>query len=452
MNLTCEQTGESDLRIFWRGELVAEIQSLRLVFARFRPDGIPLIASTVPLSLFWMQYANHEDPDRNAGSHTQLRVAECRADRVLVECSGRTFSGACTSRVFLSVRATGLPLRFHYTIEASLKVVASSGWPVTPNPHHGEVEFANVWPEGTFVTGNERKRYNGCYVVHAGDVLRIPHHHLESSDKHNIPLVRGDQFCWLLEEENPCITILSEQPVVAGLCGYMWDAHFAYRVCPDDRSVVLPAGAGFEASYTLSCLERAEAEGIARAGRNRPVQDADQIPVYVDGVNRFSGRAGSTAVEGREEWPWETESDGQGGADFRIDRSTGVDDSSSLRIDSSSPGFSCWKVTALGPAYGKRAYAEGSRFRLTAYVRSENLAGRATLALRLHREGHGSVFRLEDYEVYASEMRVQGNTGWTKVEALSPPISPAPDRLHILLVHDGPGTSWFDNVLLEVVS
>lgn len=73
------------------------------------------------------------------------------------------------------------------------------------------------------------------------------------------------------------------------------------------------------------------------------------------------------------------------------------------------------------------------------------------LAIRLHRENSGSVFNIDNYEVIASMHSLQGTSRWTKLEVITPPIFPAPDRLHLLLIQEGKGTTWFDNVLLEVL-
>src|SRR5512141_2481369 len=90
------------------------------------------------------------------------------------------------------------------------------------------------------------------------------------------------------DEENPCITLLASETVTAGLCAYMWDAHFAYKICTEGRDVLLPAGAHFEAGYELSSIDENEAEAIIDKAVDRPAPELAKIPLYVPGVNHFT--------------------------------------------------------------------------------------------------------------------------------------------------------------------
>ena len=74
MSLTVKKTESSGLSIYDDQEQIAEINGLKLTFARFRPDGRALINDTVPLFLFWMQYANHQDPERNASAGATVEI------------------------------------------------------------------------------------------------------------------------------------------------------------------------------------------------------------------------------------------------------------------------------------------------------------------------------------------------------------------------------------------
>lgn len=448
---TCEQTGPADVVIRYGPDIVGLIRDLRLVCGRFRPGGRCCIGPTVPLPLFWMQYANHQDPERNAGSDARATVRESGPERIVISCTGRTASGACVSSMTLSVSAEEDPVRFCYHVDARLEVTSESGWTVTPNMEHGEVEFANLWPDGTFVPGGgDRKLYQGCFVEGPLGILRIPHTHFESADKHNIPLHPRKRFLWLLEDENPCLTLESGSPVLAGVCAYMWDAHFGYRVCSNREPVILPVGSLFEAAYSLRAMSREEGEAIARSAAGGKSPETESVPIYLPGLNRFSTFPVDLQERIADAWPWETEIDANVDAHCVIDDRIGFDDSHSARIESRSSGKASWKATTIGPAYGQQEFPAGSRFRLSAQVRTENLAGTATVVLRLHREGTEDLFDPSTYERFASPLTVRGDTRWTLLDLTTPPISPPPDRVHILLVQEGPGTSWFDNVELEV--
>jgi hypothetical protein len=432
-------------------EQIAEIRDLKLTLARFRANGRVLIGETVPLFLFWMQYANHQDPERNVGTGGQVEIVSQESDQVVLNCSGTTASGACLSSVDLTIRRILDPIRYVYSVHATLDVVSEQGWLVIPNPTQGEIEFVNLWPEGTFSPNpSDSKRYQACYFVAPSSVERIPHHHLETSDKHNLKMNRGERFLWLQENENPCLTILTENTVTAGLCAYMWDAHFAYKICNEGKEIVLPAGSHFEASYELTSLDESEAKAIVERAVDRPSPELSTIPLYVSGVNHFRRTLQNVDADWRYIWPWESEGDSLSTPIF--DLRTGFDDSSCLRIDSRGSGKSCWKVTTLGPAFGGKPFVDGSQYQLSAIVKTSNLEGKTMIAVRLHRENQGSVFDLQNYEVFTSGHTLQGDTDWRLLKLITPPISPAPDRLHLLLIQEGSGTTWFDDVFFEVLS
>jgi hypothetical protein len=451
MNLNAKQNGPADLTVLDGADQIAEIRELKLTSARFRPGGRALVGETLPLFLFWMQYANHQDPERNTGTGGKVEIISQNPDRVVLKCSGTTASGACSSSVVLTISRAQDPIRYVYAVQATLNVHSEQGWLVTPNPTQGEVEFANLWPDGTFSPNpNDPKRYQACCIVTSKVVEKIPHHHLESSDKHDVVMNQGDRFLWLQEDENPCLTILTEPTITAGLCAYMWDAHFAYKICTEGKEVLLPAGSHFEAGYELTSLDQNEAKQIVDRAVDRPAPDLATIPLYVSSVNHFRGTLQNAGADLRYIWPWEAEGDSVSTPVF--DLGFGFDDSSCLRIDSRGDGKSCWKVTTLGPAYGGKAFVDGSQYRLSAIVKTSKLEGKAMIAMRLHREKQGSVFDIRSYETFTSGQTLQGDTDWKLLRVVTPPISPAPDRLHLLLIQEGSGTTWFDDVFFEVLS
>ena len=450
MALATERRGTADLLISDDGESVAAIAGPDLTFLRFRLEGPAHISGEVPLPLHWRQYANHQDPDRNAGQNARIeQVAEEEGRRVLVVCSGRNGSGAVESQTTLELIRLEHPVRYELVVRTLLR--ASDRWHVTPNPNHGELEFCTLFPVGAFSSDPAApKRYQVSVLQQGGEVWKIPHHHLESADKHNIPLHHGGRFLWLLEDENPCVTLLSARPVEAGLCAYMWDGHFGYRVCGEGLPVALPPGSRFEAAYRLSALGREEGSVLAGAARPRPAPGIEGIPLYCRGLNRFDRNGGDAAEDPDRSWPWEFEILRRGErCEGTLDRSTGADDNRSLRITGTGAASGRWIATTIGPAYGEGVFADNARYRLEALVRTRALSGRAELALRLHRTGKPGLFDPSSYEVFRAARHVAGDSDWTRLELLTPSISPAPDRVHLLMEHNGDGISWFDNVLFE---
>jgi len=450
--LATERRGPAELIIRDDDEVIAEIAGADLINLRFQPGGLIHVLPEVPIPLHWRQYANHQDPERNASQDPRLEhLHEQEGKRVVATCSGRNLSQSIESRTTVELLRLIEPIRYEITVETHLCVKEGSSYHVTPNVHHGELEFLTLFPSGTFTPGDDRaKRYQACYLQQGQAVWRIPHHHLESADKHNIPLGAHDRLLWLLEEENPCFELLSSDPVLAGVCAYMWDGHLAYSVCDGGRPVELPGGSRYRARYRLSAIGWDQGASLTGAARARPAPGIAEIPLYTRGLNRFE-KSGETATKDPAgSWPWEFEvASAESHAEGVLDRTIGADDQRSLRISAQESTLARWCATTIGPAFGEPEFHDRACFRLEAMVRTRSLSGSATIALRLHRSGTPGLFDLSSYEVFRAETGASGDTEWKRLTLSTPPISPPPDRIHILLEQHGGGSSWFDNVRLE---
>lgn len=449
MAFKIRQTGPLSVALLDDGAPVCEIQNLMLQNARFRPGGKTLIGTEVPLPLYWEQYANHEHPDRNAGSHGALQVLHESDGKITIECRGTTESGEAASRYLLSVERLPDPSQYVYEVQAFLSIPQRKTWLVTPNHQHGELEFCNFWADGVFSPGvNGTCRYRGCYLVHGEQVAMIPHHHLESTDKHNLLLDAGDRMTWLLEDENPVIEVLSGDPVTAGICAYMWDAHLAVKACHEEKARLLPEGTSVRAHFRFFSIDRNEGQRIVDRAHVAVAPETYQTPIIVDDVNTFAETLATTRENPADVWPWEQEVDGGEGAGIRlfVDRGSGYDDGVSLSIESARPTRAAWKATALGPAFRRTPFPDGGRYSASGFVRTHLTNGVAAIVLRLHRKGQPGLFEPSRYEVFRSPVSRSGITDWTRLEVVTPPISPAPDRVHLLLEMNGIGQCWFDNV------
>jgi hypothetical protein len=449
LSLTVEKTGTTSLNVHDDRETICEIRDLRMQNVRFRKGGRSLIGRDVPLPLYWEQYANHEDPERNCGSHGKARVMEESPDRVVIQCTGMTLSGSVLSEYVVTLARSDDRSSYVYDVEATLKVQDEAGWSVTYNPNHGELEFCNLWPEGVFSADPRIPlRYDACYIVRPDSVLAVSHHHLESSDKHNILLEPGDRMAWLLDEENLCVEVLSGGTAAAGVCAYMWDAHIGYRLCIEGKDRILSPGFRYMASFRLLSPGHAEGDQIARIAQRLPVEETEDQPVIVEGIQTFGETIGNTRIPWVDAWPWETAviSGDARNVWLTRDRETTMRADNSLRIDARGGAHACWKATALGPAFRQPPFITGQRYRLVASVRTRLSSGNASVAIRLHRTGEPGLFDPETYELFRSEQRLSGSTDWTRVEVVTPFVAPAPDRVHLLLEVDGAGSCWFTNV------
>ncbi len=440
----CLRTGPAGCRLYDGDVLIGEILGLRLTQARFRRNGRVMIGSDVPLPLFWEQYINHQHSERNAGSHGVVRILREEDDRLLLHCEGSSGAREALSSFTVGWERGDDPASYVMHAEALLSVPEGNQWAVAHNPHHGELEFCNLWPEGTFAATGASKRYQCCCVVRSEGTIRIAHHHLESADKHNIHMNSGDIFTWLLEDENPVLRIDSDEVVQAGLCAYMWDAHFAYRMTAGPEDTFLRAGSARRARFSLYTINRTEGAKILESAVPAECPELRTTPLYEEGLNRFSS---SAAPDEENFWPWSTEvTEGdEGTVLFARDESVGYDDTCSVRINAGENAVARWVATTLGPAFGGPPFVDRARHRLSARILTRDVRGKVSVALRLHREGVGDLFQLSDYEVFRSRPVSAGT--WDLIEVITPPISPPPDRMHLLLEQEGTGTSWFDNVL-----
>jgi hypothetical protein len=463
MAFTAERTGKASLLLRDGDEIVCAIRDLHLADARFRPGGRLLIGSTVPLPLYWEQYADHENPERNAGNHASLEIVRTTPDEIEIACSGATFSRAMSSLFRLIVARRGAPVRYDYTISAALRIADRATWRVTPNPSQGELEFCNLWPEGIFSpVAGVPLRYQGTYIQRGGKTYRIPHHHLETPEKENIPLLPGDRVAWLLEQENLLLTLLSGGAVTAAVCAYMWDLHLAYRVCHQGTAVDLPSSTGRAAEYRLSLLLPEEAAPLVE-GRVEESDPTGEIPLLTRGLSLYGELGPPGSIPPADLWPWEREisAGDPSSVRFSVERSGAPPRGGPALCIDASPGVSAaWRGSALGPAYRQSPFPDGASYRLTARVRSGGSTPR--LSIRLHRQGRPGLFDPRQYEVFRSDpdavaagsLPPPGRSGaeeWTELTVETPPISPAPDRIHLLLENTGAGSCRFADIHYDIL-
>ena len=447
------QTASRDGIIYDQEEMIAEIRNLELCNVKFRRGTAAVIGETVPMPLYWRQYANHQDPLRNAGIHGDVRPISQQDSHLRLQITGSNQDNSISSLFKLHITFDAALQSYIFAISAELRIPAGKFWHATYNSAHGELEFCNFWPEHCFEPAvPQRKKYQACYIQRSEKVSRIPHHHLDTSDKNNIHLKKGDRFSWLLEDQNPVVEIIAGANIEAGICAYMWDTHFACRVIPRSSSskAITLTDQCFQAAFRLYAIDRQHAERVAKHADITNNQELLHHPLYLEGINTFANTLADFPEHAPHLWPWgfETTSDSSPSSIFIYDKSKGFDDHFSLAIFQKEGATSRWLATTIGPAFGQQDFVDAARYRLTAHICTANVR-HAHIAIRLHRTGLGSVFDLSNYETFRSPQRLSGTNNWQKIELVTPPISPKPDRLHLILEQIGAGKSWFDNVVLE---
>jgi hypothetical protein len=436
------------------GRPVAEVRRLALVDFAPVPGAPALVGREVGVPLYWRQYANHQDPERSLDSHRRLAGPETGPGWLRLRATSATRSRCALSKFEVVFRADARG-RVTLTVRARLEIPAGRGWRVTPQADHGELAFCTLWPAGVFSpAGNEPKRFQACLVQRGARVEKIAHHHLESPDKQRLKLGPGDRFAWVLEEWNPVVTLGPGTRAEAGICAYMWDTHFGLRVGQGADATVLPPGTVHTATYSLGALGRAAARRLLRRAGLRSPGAAAATPVYTGGRHDFHATFRCADIDRNTAWPWQRAITRGDPAAVELARETraGCGDRYSLRIRHRAAALSAWQATTLGPAFGEPAFRRGGRLRLRAMVRTRGVRGKVRIALRVHRAGRGSVFDVAGYEVFSSPMVSAADQDWCELTVTTPALSPAPDRVHLLLELDGVGCAWFDEVELERLS
>ncbi|MCK5738275.1 hypothetical protein KAH55_03805 [bacterium] len=443
-HLHFQQIEGHQIAVFDGEECIFRVEDGAVTFLRLRPNGQTVLGREVPMPLYWWQYANHEASEQNCSSRIELTVLSEANDMIRFTCTGENASGQVKSIYRVSVARS--QNAYFFEIEAELFIAAAGSWLVTPNSSHGELEFCNFWPKGSFSTQtNSEKKYQTCLVQRGDDILSVPHHHLETSDKNNILLQCGDKLAWVLEEDNPVIEILSEDMVEAGICAYMWDVHFGYKICTAGQPVTLEGPRQFVVKFLLSGWPRLPAANWLANARCILGDFVDNVPVWCPGDSCFV-RTMADYLDGQTSiWPWQF-SGGHPAAAGRLERNTGPGWRHVLQINHPVAADSIWQFTALGSAFGQPAFPNKARYRLGVRFSTESAQGNISVSLRLHRAGQGSVFDLKNYATFTRSQTCADTEYWTALTVETPLVSPAPDRIHLLLEFSGKGRCRFTDV------
>lgn len=439
--------------ILLAGKTIAEIRSLVLKNVKLRADAPPILGSRSGLPLYWRQYAGHQDPERSARYRGRIDIIEQSATRLRLQVRSATRSGDLRSDYRITFHRCNRRGSIEIRLRAQLIIPQGRTWRVTPNPDHGEVNFCTLWPSGVFCPdGSRPKRFQCCLLKRqSGPTLRIPHHHLESGDKHNHHMSPGDRFYWGVESHNPMLELLTGRNVEAGLCAYMWDAHFGLRLGQSGQPVDLVGPFRRSVSFRLRSVPRATVVNLLRSSRSQPLGSLGDTPVYHGGLHRFDQTFSNTRPANPAAWPWQTcvVAGNPGANSFVRDEAFGHDDCYSLRISHHQPAHGRWEATTLGPAFGEPPFRKGGRLKLTAMIRTRGVRGSVWVSIRLHRRDRTNVYDLANYDTFESRRIHRAEAAWCRLELITPPIDPAPDRVHLLLQFKGRGTVWFDEVELR---
>ena len=241
---------------------------------------------------------------------------------------------------------------------------------------------------------------------------------------------------------NPAFEFVGEtaQRTSISVCNWGYDIHFGARydrdelygpICPHFRIRLCPDDAVRE-------LQR----------RARPVPPVvykgfDELPLYERKTSFARGlKLHEPTPCNTDPWPWLPEGEG-----CEWSTSEGRSDSYSLKISRDTPGPSEWIMDRESDGAWTECWTRSTAFRVTVYIKTEAVSGRgAFLALRW------GVYNYPEKYPYICAQKLTGNTNWTQVEAVI--RGPSPDdsgAVYIILRQDGSGTTWFDDLEVELL-
>ena len=129
-------------------------------------------------------------------------------------------------------------------------------------------------------------------------------------------------------------------------------------------------------------------------------------------------------------------------------RDLGRSDECSLKISNTGSGPTEWPMDRESDGAWTQKWTPSIGFRVTAYIKTENVEGRGSfLALRWAVYNHPERFP------YICSRKLVGTNDWTRVEAEIHGPPPADiSALGIVLRQDGSGTTWFDDLEVEILT
>lgn len=141
-------------------------------------------------------------------------------------------------------------------------------------------------------------------------------------------------------------------------------------------------------------------------------------------------------------WPWLP--DGEG-ADWCRDQ--GRSDRCSLRIAKDGPGPTEWRMDREGDGAWTQRWASPVGFRVSVYIRTEKVIGRGScLALRW------MIYNRPEPHPLVCSQRLTGTHDWIRVQVeIHGPPPPGVSAVALILRQDGSGSTWFDDLDVELL-
>jgi hypothetical protein len=141
-------------------------------------------------------------------------------------------------------------------------------------------------------------------------------------------------------------------------------------------------------------------------------------------------------------WPWLPTGEG-----CSWSKDEGHSDDFSLKIAKETSGPTEWIMDRESDGAWTQRWTPSIGFRVTCYIKTENVQDRGSyLALRW------GIYNYPERYPYICSQKLVGTHDWTRVEVeIHGPPPPEISAISLILRQDGPGTTWFDDLEVEIL-
>lgn len=425
---------EQELRYFDGNPRPVNLRELKLA-----PGGRPLVAG---VQLYWVF-------QHKVLATSELVNVEVEGDGT--DCLVMTFitrdpGGVATSRRVMTLTYDPELASYVYDFKCHLDIHSPE---VFDRAEQVRFEYCDPWymdtPGPTVVfPGMWQKRYTYLVAELPDDtVWKMPLNHMATGIPSPKALKRDGLFLPAYDPgNNPAFQFMGETAdrTSIGVCNWGYDIHFGGHytreelwgpICPHFR--------------ILRCPDEKARGMLADAKPVPPVvyEGFEELPTYARRTSFETGlRLTEPSPGDTDPWPWLPVGEG-----LSWEKGFGRSDSFSLKIRKDTPGPAEWVYDREGDGAWTQPWRSGTGFRVTGYVRTENVVGRGScIALRW------GVYNYPECYPYHCSQKLTGTNDWTKVSVeLRGPHPPKSSGAYVILRQDGGGTTWFDDLEVEVL-
>ena len=427
---------EQNLRYFDHVLKPVELRDLKLT-----PGGRPLIAGA---QLYWKL---------GPIATTELLSVDIEGqetDCLTLTVVTRDPGGVATSRRVLTLTYDADLDSYVYDFQAHLQIHSPEVFDSPgENQGHMRFEYCDPWyrdipAPSTESDGMWPKRYSHLLAEPAdGTLWQMPLNHMATGIPSPQSFKRDGLFLLGFDPgNNPAFEFVGDTAdrTSASVCNWGYDIHLLARYAPEE--LYTPLCPHFR--IRLCPNERVE-EMMASA---EPVPQIEyngftELPLYERSTSFAHGlNLRQPTPDPTDPWPWLPEGEG---AEWCKDK--GRSDEFSLKISKDTPGSTEWAMNREGDGAWTQKWTPSIGFRITAYIKTENVDGRGSfLAVRW------AVFNYPERFPYICSQKLIATHDWTRVEVEihgPPPLDIS--AISIILRQDGSGTTWFDDLEVEIL-